>query len=64
MMVQRYNSKVKLALTSEGLIEALETIKSQAMAKGWSDELEKEYNRINGRQYAIRLNEEKKVRHL
>jgi hypothetical protein len=64
MMVQRYNSKVKLALTSEGLIEALETIKCQALAEGWSDELEKEYNRINGRQYAIQLHEEKKVRHL
>jgi hypothetical protein len=45
MMVQRYNSKVKLALTSEGLIEALETIKCQALAEGWSDKLEKEYNR-------------------
>jgi hypothetical protein len=62
--VEHYNSRVRLALEAEGLFLALRDLTTTAAAKGWSDPLEAEYNRINSRQVVIRKEVERKIRHL
>ena len=63
-MVHRYNQRVIQALNSEDLPEAANSLSHQATQHGWNDNLEREYNRINERQYEIRIAIEKKIRHL
>ena len=64
LMVHRYNQRVTQALNNEDLPEAAKSLSHQATQHGWNDTLEREYNRINERQYKIRIVTEKKIRHL
>ena len=63
-MVARYNSQLRQKLENESLLNDLEKIHQHASVSGWSHALENEYNRINDRQYTIRQQIERKIRHL
>jgi hypothetical protein len=63
-LVQKYNTQLSRALSTENLDTDLAQISNTALHEGWSHHLEQEYNRINDRQYTIRKDIESKIRNL
>ena len=61
-LVHKYNEQLKQKISNTGLANELFALEQKAKSDGWSHHLEKEYNRINDKQYELRKKIEAKIR--